>query len=153
VLKAKAITQPSKVDTSPEAHDGSQRSSARPVVSDTDWQAIQAYLGDFAPELGDTAPLKSSLTRVLRTYAASGLTLSGFIQALHQARSRTKARATSIRSYNKRFAYFLALLEEECGLREPPPEIAAAAKQQAAAAAEAPPRKSLAGRWSHVVRR
>jgi hypothetical protein len=153
VLQARGIARPPQGDATPATEPRLQRSAPRPQVSDSDRQAIQAYLGDFAPELGDTAPLKSSLTRVLHSYEASGFTLSGFIQALHRARSRTKERLPSIRSYNKRFAYFLALLDEECGLREPPPEIAAAAKRQAEEAAEEPPRKSLAGRWSHVVRR
>jgi hypothetical protein len=83
-------------------------------------QAIQAYLGDFAPELGDQAPFQSSVTRVCNLYAASGLTVSAFIQRMYAARARTKERYPAIRSRTKRFAYWLAVLEHECGVRSAP---------------------------------
>jgi hypothetical protein len=126
-------------------------------VSAEDRDAIQRYLGDFAPELGDQAPFKSSVSRVCNIYVESGLTLAAFIQRLYAARSRTKERYTSIRDRSKRFAYYCALLEEECGLREPPPEIAAAAKAQAEqglsqAETHQPGRsESLAGRYANIV--
>jgi len=130
------------------------RRRRRTNVTPDEQQAIQVYLGDFAPELGDQAPFQSSVSRVCNTYAASGLTLSAFIQRLYSARSRTKERLPSIRSPQRRFAYFLALVEEECGLRAPPETSTRTATQAGTKPAPvAPPqeRKSLAGRYSHLV--
>ncbi len=126
------------------------------MVSAEDREVIARYLGEFGLELGDRANPKSTLTWACNVYARSGLTLAVFTQRLYSARSRTKA-TTNIRT--ARFGYFKALVIDECSLREPPPEIAQAAREQQAidtkpaAPASSQPRKSLAGKYSHLVRR
>ena len=132
-----------------------RRSANTPAVSESEAAGIRAYLGDYAPELGDKAPFKSSMTRVLNTYLASGMTVAAFTARMDSARKRTKATP----KLRNKFSYFLALLEEECGLREPPPAHAQAARRTttptAAAPAPAPisgERKSLAGQYADRVR-
>jgi len=153
----------SPVDEQPATHPSvvnqQARQGSKTRIDAEDREAIQRYLGDFAPEFSDQAPFKSTVSRVCNIYADSGLTMSAFVSRLYAARSRTKATISEgrIRNPSKRFAYFCALLEEECGLREPPPEIAAAAKAKAEQAPKlakpARERGSLAGRFAHLVQR
>ena len=90
-------------------------------------QQITAYISDFAREMGDQAPLKSSVTRACNLYATSGYPFPRFIDALYQARAKTKERTAAIRGTasaaapfapKAKMAYFFALLEDELGMRE-----------------------------------
>jgi len=83
--------------------------------------AILDYLADFARELGDTAPLSSSVTRAAKLYRRSGLSLDDFISALYAARAKTKERTAAIRAQpvadgraipiKPKMAYFFGVLE------------------------------------------
>ena len=92
-----------------------------------DRQQILAYIEDFAREMGDTAPLKSSVTRADNLYQASGRPIALFIDAMYQARAKTKERTAAIRGKanatppfapKAKMGYFFALLEDELGLRQ-----------------------------------
>jgi len=92
-----------------------------------DRQQITAYIQDFAREMGDTAPLKSSVTRADNLYQASGHPIARFIAAMYQARAKTKERTAAIHGTpsaaepfapKAKMAYFFALLEDELGMRE-----------------------------------
>jgi hypothetical protein len=81
---------------------------------------------DFARELNDQAPLKSSVSRAMNLYKQSGLSLEAFIGKLYEARSITKERSSSIRSIadssrglspKNKAAYYFAVLEDVLGLR------------------------------------
>jgi len=98
----------------------------RPPGSSQERQAILTYMEDFARELNDQAPLKSSVTRALNLYRQSGLSLDAFIGKLYEARAITKERSGSIRSLaetgralspKNRAAYYLAVLEDVLGLK------------------------------------
>ena len=105
-----------------------QRRRGRPSRQEQEArQAIAAYIEDFSRELGDQAPLKSSVTRALNLLEASGLSLEAFINVLYEARSVTKEHTASIRTMaeggNGRFptknkmAYYFAVVEDRLGLR------------------------------------
>jgi hypothetical protein len=93
-------------------------------------QAIGAYIHDFALEFGDQAPLRSTITRAVRLYGESGLSLGEFISSLHAARSVVKEYSGSIRKGRgeqtsgwkpvNKVPYFFAVLEDQLGLRERP---------------------------------
>ena len=98
-----------------------------PMLSyDDDRQQILSYLEDFARELNDQAPLKSSVTRAYHLYQRSGKPIAVFIDALYQARAITKERSASIRSSTEsggvrspknKTAYFFSVLEDVLGLK------------------------------------
>jgi hypothetical protein len=89
---------------------------------------IQAYIADFARELNDRAPLKTSTTRAYNLYRRSGLSQSAFIERLYAARAIVKERSGAIRSQGERSpaglplkhkaAYYFAVLEDLLDLRE-----------------------------------
>ena len=92
-----------------------------------DRQAILAFIQDFARELGDQAPLQSSVTRALNLYRNSGLSRETFIETLYQARSITQERSASITSQTssdggfprkRKMAYFFSVVEDRLGLKE-----------------------------------
>jgi len=92
-----------------------------------DRQQITAYIQDFAREMGDQAPLKSSVTRADNLYQASGRPIALFVDAMYQARAKTKERTAAIHGKpnaaepfapKAKMAYFFALLEDELGMRE-----------------------------------
>jgi hypothetical protein len=93
------------------------------MVNDDARQTILAYVEDVAREFGDRASLKSSTSRLVNLYRASGLSLAAFIARLYEARAITKDRSSSIRS--GRFPYFVSVLEDLLGLKQnealPPP--------------------------------
>ena len=74
------------------------------------------YVEDIAREFRDTAPVNSTLTRVVRIQRESGLDDDAFIDRLMQARQITKERTGSIRSgepgKRQQVAYWLATLED-----------------------------------------
>ncbi len=93
-------------------------------------QQIHAYIRDFAPQLGDQAPLVSSVTRAYNLYLKSGWPFARFIDALYQARAKTRERSGGIRTTlpkddpwgtKPKMAYFFSVLEDEVGLRDEEP--------------------------------
>ena len=106
-----------------------KRGRRRPATRNysEDRQQITAYIQDFAREMGDTAPLKSSVTRADNLYQAWGRPIALFIDAMYQARAKTKERTAAIRGKANavtpfapkgKMPYFFALLEDELGMRE-----------------------------------
>lgn len=89
-------------------------------------QVIQVYITDFAKELNDKAPLRSSSTRALNLMKRSGLPLETFINRMYEARAITKESTGSIRTKSgadqygikSKMAYWFSVLEEVCGLAE-----------------------------------
>ena len=77
--------------------------------------AITATIGIFAPEFGDRAPVKSSVTRTYNLYKQSNLPISTFIAELYGVRSLVKDIARS-RAIMNRMSYFFGLLEDRLGL-------------------------------------
>jgi hypothetical protein len=122
---------------------------------DEDRRRIVDYLSDFARELGDAAPLASSVTRAVNIQRAAGVDFDAFAEALYHARAVTKERWAAIReetrkpgaswSTKRAMPYFFAELERVLGLRDLPetPEEHAARK---AAEAEERDRAQQAGR-------
>jgi hypothetical protein len=87
-------------------------------------------LEDFARELGDEAPLSSTITRSLNIFKAANVPAERWGDLLYQARGLTQehtaqirktasADSTQIRRKNK-MPYFLATLEQIVGLRPEP---------------------------------
>lgn len=103
-----------------------RRQPRQVLAQDEAYQAIQAYLADFAKELADRAPLKSSTTRAYNLYKRSGLELPVFINQLYAARAIVKERTGSIRSRGEdseaglpvkhKAGYYFAVLEDLLGL-------------------------------------
>ena len=95
---------------------------------DETYQVIQAYIADFARELNDKAPLKTSTMRAYNLYKRSSLDQGRFIDQLYAARAIVKERTASIRSRGEdtaagfptknKAAYFFAVLEDLLGLRD-----------------------------------
>jgi hypothetical protein len=77
--------------------------------------AITAAIAVFAPEFGDKAPVKSSVTRTYNLYKQSKLPLATFIAELYGVRSSVKDISKS-RNINNRMSYFFGLLEDRLGL-------------------------------------
>lgn len=84
---------------------------------------IVAYLQDFARELHDQAPLRSSVTRAYHLYQRANTDLNSFIAAMYAARARTQEHSGSIRTtvpgqaVKAKMAFWFACLEEGLGLR------------------------------------
>ena len=102
------------------------RQPPRTPSYDDNRQQILSYLEDFARELNDQAPLKSSVTRAYRLYQRTGKPIAVFIDALYQARAITKERSAAIqmraesggvRSPKNKTAYFFSVLEDVLGLK------------------------------------
>jgi hypothetical protein len=97
---------------------------------DADRRRIVDYLADFARELGDAAPLASSVSRAVNLRHRAGVDLEAFVEALYHARAVTKERWAAVRKEEQvpghpfpkkqAMAYFFAELEHALGLRELP---------------------------------
>jgi hypothetical protein len=106
------------------------RYSRRQRVPSEAQRAIGAYIHDFALEFGDQAPLRSTVTRAMRLYEKSGISLGDFISCLHAARSVVKEYSGNIRKGRgeqsagwkpaNKVPYFFAVLEDQLGLRGQP---------------------------------
>ncbi len=92
-------------------------------------QVVQAYIEDFARELGDEAKLKSSVTRALNLKRQAGLDLGTFIGVLEEARAITKERTASITKMRSsgggggfivknKMPYYFAVIAELLGLKD-----------------------------------
>jgi hypothetical protein len=106
------------------------RQKRRPPDGFEEREQLAAFLTDFAAELGDEAPLSSTITRTLNIFTAAGVPTERWGDLLYQARGRTQeataqikkqtaAAGSGFRRKNK-MPYFLATLEQLTGLRPPP---------------------------------
>lgn len=105
-----------------------RRQVRRVVQQDEDYQVIQSYIGDFAREFNDQAPLKTSTTRAYNLFKRSGASREIMIEQLYAARTIVKERTGGIRSRGgedphgiptkNKAAYFFAVLEDLLGLRD-----------------------------------
>ena len=77
--------------------------------------AVTATIKELAPELGDKAPVRSSVTRAYHLYQRSKLPLGSFVAELYGVRSSAKDIASRKRISNK-MSYFFGLLEDRLGL-------------------------------------
>ena len=134
-----------------------QRRRGRPSRQEQEArQAITSYIEDFSRELGDQAPLKSSVTRAINLMQRAGVDLETFIGVLYEARSVTKEHTVSIRTTaeggNGRFspknkmAYYFAVVEDRLGLRddeghEPAPAATNPEKRRPVPFGQLPPRR------------
>ena len=90
-------------------------------------ERLRPFLEDFALELGDEAPLSSTITRTLTIFKAAGLPPERWADALYQARGLTQEHTAQIRKLagdsgsgirrKNKMPYFLATLEQLVGLR------------------------------------
>jgi hypothetical protein len=100
---------------------------ARPTGSSEDRERLQPFLEDFARELGDEAPLSSTITRTLTIFKAAGVSPERWSDLLYQARGLTQEHTAQIRKTvnnggdqfrrKNKMPYFLATLEQLVGLR------------------------------------
>lgn len=72
---------------------------------------------EFAAELGDRAPINSSITRAVHLYQRSGRALTSFLDRLHQARATVRERTTTATTtpITNRMSYFFRVLEDDLG--------------------------------------
>jgi hypothetical protein len=99
----------------------------RVVGSSDDRERLRAFLGDFALELGDEAPLASTITRTLNIFKTANLPPERWGDMLYQARGLTQEHTAQIRKTagdggdglrrKNKMPYFLATLEHLVGLR------------------------------------
>ena len=74
---------------------GPQR--GRSVGSSDERERLRAFLEDFARELGDEAPLSSTITRTLTIFTAAGVAPERWSDLLYQARGLTQEHTADIR--------------------------------------------------------
>ena len=96
---------------------------ARKNSSASDREIVEAYMRSMALELRDQAPLRSTVTRLLRIYERSKLdSITGFIDVLYRAKATTLDQLSSIRGgepgRRKVMPYFIAVVEDLVGLRD-----------------------------------
>lgn len=83
-----------------------------------DRQAIGVIIEDFAAELGDSAPTRSSVTRAVNLFERSGASRDGFIDLLFQARAATRQmRSSPNHRPQKPMAYFFSVVEDQLGMK------------------------------------
>jgi hypothetical protein len=130
-----APTQPAAKPRPPrqgkEAGDGEERERLRP------------FLEDFARELGDEAPLASTITRTLNAFTAANVPPERWSDLLYQARGLTQEHTAQIRKVagdggsgmrrKNKMPYFLATLEQLVGLRPAPARSRAVRRPSTAA--------------------
>ena len=88
-----------------------------------DQEILASYMQSIALELRDGAPLRSTVTRLLRLYYRSDLTqVSEFIDVLYQAKAIAREHTGSIRAgepgARRIMPYFIAIVEDLLGLKE-----------------------------------
>jgi hypothetical protein len=99
----------------------------RPAGTSDDRERLRAFLADFAIELGDEAPLASTITRTLRIFKTAGVPPEQWGDRMYQARGLTQEHTAQIRKTagdggsglrrKNKMPYFLATLEQLVGLR------------------------------------
>lgn len=109
---------------------GEPRRKGRPAGSIEDRERLRAFLADFAIELGDEAPLASTITRTLNIFTTAGVPAEQWGDIMYQARGLTQEHTAQIRKMageatgsmrrKNKMPYFLATLEQLVGLRPEP---------------------------------
>jgi DNA-binding PadR family transcriptional regulator len=108
----------------------------RPAGSSEDRERLRPFLEDFARELGDEAPLSSTITRALTIFKTAAVPPERWGDVLYQARGLTQEHTAQIRKTantsgdqfrrKNKMPYFLATLEQLVGSRpdssDPSPE-------------------------------
>lgn len=91
----------------------------RPVENSNDHEIIIRYVNDYARELADQAPRKSTVTRVTRLYDSVDKSLDDFLKAMIEARRRTQQHSGAIKTTpvgnsqtKPKVAYWIAVLED-----------------------------------------
>ena len=105
----------------------------RPPGSAEEREQLAAHLTDFARELGDEAPLSSTITRAVTIFAAANVAADRWSECLYQARAITQERTAQIRTparhgeqnlrCKNKMPYFFAVLAdlvEPSANRRPP---------------------------------
>jgi DNA-binding PadR family transcriptional regulator len=102
----------------------------RPVGTSEERELLAAYLGDFVTQLGDEAPLSSTVTRTLKILKQATVPMSRWPDLLYEAKSITWEHSAQIKkkptdptktaSARVRIPYYLAVLESLVGLRPAP---------------------------------
>jgi len=102
----------------------------RLVGTSDDRERLRPFLDDFARELGDEAPLASTITRTLNIFTAAKVPPERWSDLLYQARGLTQEHTAQIRKTatsggdqirrKNKMPYFLATLEQLVGVRPPP---------------------------------
>src|SRR5262245_52731306 len=128
---------------------------------DTDRRRIVDYLSDFARELGDAAPLASSVTRAVNLMHRAGVDLEAFTEVLYHARAVTKERWAAVRKEEREpgrpfrrkqaMAYFFAELEHALGLRDLPETPAEHAARKEVEAQERRRRRDRHPDWARAT--
>lgn len=105
----------------------------RPVGTGDERERLRAFLADFAIELGDEAPLSSTITRTLNIFRAAEVPPERWSDLLYQARGLTQEHTAQIRKLasgdrdqirrKNKMPYFLATLEQLVGLRPEPSSV------------------------------
>jgi hypothetical protein len=91
-------------------------------------QVLVSYMTDLSRELGDSAPLPSTVTRAYNLMERSGFDLDMFISKLYEARAKTQERTASITTRGEqkdpwgqvrktKMPYFFSVLEDILGLK------------------------------------
>lgn len=106
------------------------RQKDRPPGSVEEREHLEAFLKDFAAELGDEAPLPSTITRALNIFKSAGVPPGRWGDHLYQARATAQEHTGQIRKEatggssglrrKNKMPYFLAVLEQLVGLRLAP---------------------------------
>lgn len=89
-------------------------------IFDEERAAISEVVRDFARQLGDTAPLPSTVSRAVNLYRQYGWELEPFLDALYEARRITQERSASIKTQasgngwgpRPKISYFFAVAED-----------------------------------------
>jgi hypothetical protein len=135
-------------------------------------ELVAAYIADFAREFHDQASLKASVTRAVRLLSESGYPRERWSEKLYEARALTRERSAAIgyqgngkpraggtaEGLINKMPYYFELLACVLGLHDHPagqhplPLSKEEFKRRQGRAAK-PERKSLAGRYAHLVRR
>jgi hypothetical protein len=103
------------------------RRRGRPPGSAEERDQLAAYLGDFAKELHDGAPLAATITRVLALFRRVGVPRETWGDYLYRARAITQEHSAQIttpagegnpRGTKNKVPYFLAVLEDLLRLKD-----------------------------------
>jgi len=104
-----------------------ESSLGQSIASSEDRERLRPFLTDFASELGDEAPLASTITRALTIFTTAGVPAEQWGDLLYQARGLTQEHTAQIRKTasdsgggmrrKNKMPYFLATLEQLVGLR------------------------------------
>jgi hypothetical protein len=102
------------------------RTWSKPTGDPEERELLAAYLADFVVQLGDEAPLSSTVTRTLKILKRAGVPMARWPDLLYQAKAITWEHSAQIRkkpadpaagSSRIRVPYYLAVLEQMVGLR------------------------------------